>query len=156
MNDAEWLRAAIERSRLCPPSTTAFSVGAVIVVGDAVVASGYSRQFDDHDHAEEVALRAARGRLDHATLYSSLEPCGQRASRPVPCAELIVRAGIPRVVYAWGEPPMFVDDASGADRLREAGVTVLQLTELADEARQANVHLLLGSHHGIDHRGRPA
>ena len=32
--DREWLRQAIELSRCCPPSATAFCVGAVIVAAD--------------------------------------------------------------------------------------------------------------------------
>ena len=108
--DLRWLREAIELSRRCPPSETAFSVGAVLVsdAGD-VIATGYSRELDPKDHAEEVALARAADdpRLARSTLYSSLEPCLSRASRPRSCAELIVAAGIPRVVIAWLEPPLF-------------------------------------------------
>ena len=40
-----------------PPSTTAFSVGAVIVdAAGEEIAWGYSRETDDHVHAEESAL----------------------------------------------------------------------------------------------------
>ena len=89
-----WLREAIELSRRCPPSASAYSVGAVLV-SDAgqVIATGYSREVDPKDHAEEVALAKAADdpRLGGATLYSSLEPCLSRASRPRSCAELIVR-----------------------------------------------------------------
>jgi hypothetical protein len=60
--DRHWLLEAIELSRHCPPSATAFSVGAVLVGPDGTVLGyGYSREFDPADHAEEVALaRAAR------------------------------------------------------------------------------------------------
>lgn len=84
--DRRWLRAAIELSRNCPPSSTAFAVGAVIVDRDGVVAArGFSREADPHDHAEESALRkvpAGDIRLATATLYSSLEPCSVRRSAP--------------------------------------------------------------------------
>ena len=54
-----FLRWAIELSRLCPPSGSAFSVGAVVVSEDGeVLATGFSREQEDHDHAEEVALRS--------------------------------------------------------------------------------------------------
>ena len=112
--DLRWLREAIELSRRCPPSETAFSVGAVLVsdAGD-VIATGYSRELDPKDHAEEVALAraAADPRLARSPLYSSLEPCLSRASRPRSCAELIEAAGIPRVVIAWLEPPLFTAGA---------------------------------------------
>ena len=142
--DLRRLREAIELSRRCPPSETAFSVGAVLV-SDAgqVIATGYSRELDPKDHAEEVALARAADdpRLARATLYSSLEPCLTRASRPRSCTELIVAAGIPRVVIAWLEPPLFTA-GGGAARLRSAGVTVDEIPWLAELARCANAHLL--------------
>jgi diaminohydroxyphosphoribosylaminopyrimidine deaminase / 5-amino-6-(5-phosphoribosylamino)uracil reductase len=142
--DLSWLRQAIELSRQCPPSETAFSVGAVLV-SDAqdVISTGYSRELDPKDHAEEVALAKAGGdpRLARATLYSSLEPCLSRASRPRSCAELIVAAGIPRVVIAWLEPPLFAT-GGGAARLRSAGITVDEIPWLAELARSINAHLL--------------
>ena len=142
--DLRWLREAIELSRRCPPSETAFSVGAVLVsdAGD-VISTGYSRELDPKDHAEEIALARAADdpRLARATLYSSLEPCLSRASRPRSCAELIVAAGIPRVVTAWLEPPLFTG-GGGAARLRSAGVTVDEIPWLAELARCANAHLL--------------
>jgi len=141
-SDRHWLTMAIGLSRRCPPSGSAFSVGAVVVGEDgALIATGYSRELDRHDHAEEVAIRRAAGRdLGTATLYSSLEPCLRRASRPVPCAELIVAAGIRRVVIAWREPPVFVP-GGGAAWLADRGVTVAELPELADEARAVNAAL---------------
>jgi diaminohydroxyphosphoribosylaminopyrimidine deaminase / 5-amino-6-(5-phosphoribosylamino)uracil reductase len=144
--DLSWLRQAIELSRQCPPSETAFSVGAVLVsdAGD-VISTGYSRELDPKEHAEEVALAKAGDdpRLPRATLYSSLEPCLSRASRPRSCAELIMAAGIGRVVIAWLEPPLFAS-GGGAGRLRSAGVTVAEIPWLADLARSVNGHLLPG------------
>jgi diaminohydroxyphosphoribosylaminopyrimidine deaminase/5-amino-6-(5-phosphoribosylamino)uracil reductase len=146
--DLHWLARAVELSRLCPPSETAFSVGAVIVGADGTVLSeGYSREVDGHNHAEEAALAklpAGDPRLRTATVYSSLEPCGQRASRPHPCAELIVAAGVPRVVVAWREPDLFVQACQGTAMLTAAGVEVVELPELADAARAVNAHLLAG------------
>jgi diaminohydroxyphosphoribosylaminopyrimidine deaminase / 5-amino-6-(5-phosphoribosylamino)uracil reductase len=146
--DRQWLVEAIELSRRCTPSPTAFSVGAVLVLADgSALATGYSREFDPADHAEEVALaRAAAlgadsGSLVGATLYSSLEPCAARGSRPVPCADLIVASGVDRVVIAWREPPIFVP-GGGAVRLRQAGIAVTVLPELAAAAKAVNAHLL--------------
>lgn len=145
--DRQWLRQAIELSRCCPPSPSAFCVGAVIVAADgSTVATGFSRQRDPHDHAEEGALATlAPGdpRLAGATLYSSLEPCRFRASRPRPCAELIVAAGLPRVVIAWLEPPVFAQ-GGGAELLRSSRVTVVEIPELAAGARAVNAAVLGG------------
>jgi riboflavin biosynthesis pyrimidine reductase/pyrimidine deaminase RibD-like protein len=146
-SDARFLRAAIELSRQCPPSDTAFSVGAVIVAADGeVMATGYSREQDPHDHAEEVALRKAGRddpRLAAATIYSSLVPCGARASRPVTCVQHIIASGIRRVVFAWREPPIFTE-GRGAEQLRAAGITVIELPELAAAASEVNASLLQG------------
>jgi 5-amino-6-(5-phosphoribosylamino)uracil reductase len=147
--DHRFLRWAVELSRLCPPSATAFSVGAVIVAEDGeVLATGFSREQEDHDHAEEVALRKLTGgrlgpdpRLRHATVYSSLVPCGARASRPLTCVQHIVAAGIPRVVFAWREPRLFTD-GEGAEQLRAAGVALTEVPELAARAQAVNSHLV--------------
>jgi riboflavin-specific deaminase-like protein len=147
--DHRFLRWAVELSRLSPPSASAFSVGAVIVGEDGeVLATGFSREQEDHDHAEEVALRklGPDPRLRHATIYSSLVPCGARASRPLTCVQHIVAAGIPRVVFAWREPSLFTAGEtppnSAGDQLRAAGVAVTEVPELADRARAVNAHLV--------------
>jgi len=143
--DIPWLRRAIELSRQCAPSQTAYSVGAVIVAADGtLLATGFSREADPHDHAEEVALaKVPPGdpRLPMATLYSSLEPCGVRSSRPCPCSQLIIAAGVRRVVYAWREPPLLAPGGGGR-QLRAAGAIVIEVPELAPEARQVNAHLI--------------
>ena len=145
--DWEWLRQAIELSWCCPPSASAFCVGAVIVAADGdIIATGFSRQHDPHDHAEEGALATVAvgdPRLPGSTLYSSLEPCRFRASRPRSCAELIIAAGLRRVVIAWLEPPVFAQ-GGGAELLRSSGVTVVEIPELAAEARAVNAAVLGG------------
>jgi len=144
--DRRFLAWAVELSRLCSPSETAFSVGAVIVSADGeVLSTGYSREQQPDDHAEEVAIRKLGPnpgpRLRGATIYSSLVPCGARKSRPVTCVEHILAAGIPRVVYAWDEPPLFAP-CDGADKLRAAGVQVIQILDLAPRAEAINARLL--------------
>jgi riboflavin biosynthesis pyrimidine reductase/pyrimidine deaminase RibD-like protein len=143
--DRAWLARAIDLSRCCPPSPSAFSVGAVLVSADGeVMATGFSREKNPHDHAEEAALATVDPgdpRLAGATLYSSLEPCRFRASRPRPCAGLIIAAGLRRVVIAWREPPIFAP-GGGAALLREAGVTVVEVPDLAAAARAVNQPVL--------------
>lgn len=143
--DRRFMRRAIELARQCPPSDTAFSVGAVVVADGAEIATGYSRETDEKVHAEESALNklsADDPRLARATIYSTLEPCSQRAtaSRP-PCTDRILRAGVGRVVIAWREPTTFVVNCVGVEKLRRHGVEVVELPELADEAISMNRHL---------------
>ncbi|MEU0223461.1 dihydrofolate reductase family protein [Streptomyces sp. NPDC006284] len=144
--DRHWLALACELAQLCPPSGTAFSVGAVVVAADGTeLARGHSREGGDPVvHAEEAALAKADpadARLSTATVYSSLEPCARRASRPAPCARLILDAGVRRVVTAWREPDTFVPGADGGGVLTAGGATVVVLPEYEERAKAPNRHL---------------
>jgi 5-amino-6-(5-phosphoribosylamino)uracil reductase len=145
--DHHWLARACELAEHCPPSDTAFSVGAVVVAADGTeLARGHSREGGDPVvHAEEAALAKldpADPRLPGATVYSSLEPCARRASRPASCARLILDAGVRRVVTAWREPDTFVTDADGSGLLAAQGVEVVVLPEHEERAKAPNGHLL--------------
>ncbi len=140
---------AIELAHKCPPAKGAYSVGAVIVDESGnEISRGYSRETDPKVHAEESALAKLDpddARLTTATIYSTLEPCSQRASRPKACAQLILDAEIPNVVIAWREPSLFVADCQGVELLEAASVTVVELSELGDAARAVNRHLAIDS-----------
>jgi diaminohydroxyphosphoribosylaminopyrimidine deaminase/5-amino-6-(5-phosphoribosylamino)uracil reductase len=144
-DDERWMGVAVELASLCPPSDTAYSVGAVIVGADgAEVSRGFSREDDPLVHAEESALQkvaAGDPRLAGATIYSTLEPCSRRKSRPRSCTQLIIAAGLRRVVIAWREPPLFVADAQGAELLAAAGLAVDELPGFAEQAAAPNRHL---------------
>src|SRR6516164_560297 len=93
--DSRWMSLAARLAALSPPSSGAYSVGAVIVAAAGTeVARGFSREGGDpHVHAEESALGKVPPddpRLAGATIYSTLEPCTQRKSRPRSCTELIL------------------------------------------------------------------
>lgn len=143
--DRRWLREAIELSRKCPPAEGAFSVGAIIVAADGTeIARGYSRETDAHVHAEESALAkvdANDPRLADATIYSTLEPCTERRSRPRTCTQLVLASGIRRVVIAWTEPSLFVADCRGVELLSDAGIEVIEVPDLAALAAAVNSHL---------------
>ncbi|MCH5676960.1 dihydrofolate reductase family protein [Streptomyces gilvus] len=144
--DRHWLRLACDLAAQCPPSRTAFSVGAVVVAADGTeLARGHSREAGDPVvHAEEAALAKldpADPGLATATVYSSLEPCAHRASRPKPCARLILEAGVRRVVTAWREPDTFVEAADGSGLLASRGVEVVVLPEYEERAKAPNAHL---------------
>ncbi|WP_149827662.1 dihydrofolate reductase family protein [Streptomyces tailanensis] len=146
--DRHWLALACELALACPPSRTAFSVGAVVVAADGTeLARGHSRENGDLVvHAEEAALAKldpADPRLASATVYSSLEPCARRTSRPAPCARLLLDAGVRRVVTAWREPDTFVENAAAGNAVLAAeGVDVVVLPEYEGAAKAPNGHLL--------------
>ena len=80
-------------------------VGAVLVAGGEVVASGFNQpihQVDPTAHAEIVALRGAARALDNyrlsgSTLYVTVEPC-------LMCVGALVHARVGTVVYGAAEP----------------------------------------------------
>jgi diaminohydroxyphosphoribosylaminopyrimidine deaminase/5-amino-6-(5-phosphoribosylamino)uracil reductase len=96
-------------------------VGCVIVRGGRVVGEGWHRHAGG-PHAEAVAVQAAGGAARGATAYVNLEPCAHQGRTP-PCAPLLARAGVARVVAAVGDPHAAVA-GRGFDLLRGAGVSV--------------------------------
>jgi len=94
-------------------------VGAVVVRDGVVVGEGWHEKYGQA-HAEVNALRQAGEAARGGTLYVSLEPCCHFGKTP-PCADLVIRAGIRRVVAAMLDPFPQVA-GQGAARLREAGV----------------------------------
>ena len=140
----KYLQQAIELSRQCPPSKSAFSVGAILLNAQGIIiGTGYSRERSESDHAEEVAFqKAAEAGKDPSggTLYSSLEPCGQRASRPICCAQHIINAKLHTVVFAQFEPSTFVNPV-GYQKLKQAQINVIVIDELAAEFNKINRHI---------------
>lgn len=141
--DRRWLSAAIELSRRSPRTPTNYAVGAVVVgpAGD-VLATGYTGESGPRDHAEEAALAKVAGvDLTGATIYSSLEPCTTRSSRAGTCTDLILAAGLRRVVIALREPLLFAD-CRGVETLRDAGVEVIEIGDLGRLVREVNADVL--------------
>ena len=141
--DRRLLAAAVEVSRLAPPRDTRYAVGAIVADHDGVeLATGFTGEGDPQNHAEEAALAKLAGAdLSRATIYSSLEPCTMRRSRPGTCTGLILAAGIRRVVLALREPLLFAD-CHGVEDLRAGGAEVIELAELARAVREVNAHVL--------------
>ncbi|MEU4792481.1 deaminase [Micromonospora tulbaghiae] len=143
--DRRWLREAVETSRLCVPSKTAYAVGAVIVSADGrEISRGHSRDQGPVVHAEQSALMrlgTSAGDLSGVTMYSSMEPCTSRRSAPATCCDLIIAAGIGRAVLALPEPPTFVK-CVGIAMLSGVGIEVVTVPELAAEVMAINAALL--------------
>jgi riboflavin-specific deaminase-like protein len=141
--DRQWMEAAFELSRQCPPTDSAYSVGAIIVAPDGTeIARGYTHEGGDLKvHAEEAALSKVgdRSLLRGATIYSTLEPCSKRVSRPKACAQWIRESGCARVVYGVVEP-LFLQNGQGDELLRQAGIAVRHLKDTNYDAmfRQLN------------------
>jgi diaminohydroxyphosphoribosylaminopyrimidine deaminase/5-amino-6-(5-phosphoribosylamino)uracil reductase len=98
------------------------NVGCVIVSGDRIVGTGWTKP-GGRPHAEAVALGEAGEAARGATLYTTLEPCAHQSPRGPACADLIVAAGIDRVAIALGDPDPRTN-GRGIERLRSAGIVV--------------------------------
>lgn len=98
------------------------SVGCVIVRGGRVVGRGWT-QNGGRPHAEAMALAQAGDAARGATAYTTLEPCAHASPRGPACADLLVAAGVARVVAAIDDPDPRTRGA-GFARLVAAGITV--------------------------------
>lgn len=97
------------------------AVGAVILATDGTPVGEGATRPPGGPHAEVVALAQAGGRAHGGTAVVTLEPCAH-TGRTGPCADVLVAAGVSRVVVAVPEPTELA--GGGTDRLRAAGVDV--------------------------------
>jgi len=123
MSDERWMGAAValgERGR--GNSAPNPNVGCVIVKDDIVVGRGWT-QPGGRPHAEAMALAEAGEAALGATLYATLEPCRHQSGRGPACADLVIEAGVARVVAALEDPDNRMA-GGGFERVRAAGIEV--------------------------------
>ena len=119
-------------------------VGAILVhhslEGDHILAEGWHERYGE-THAEPNCIRHAEESYPegidykHFTLYVNLEPCSHYGKTP-PCAELIIRKGIGRVVVGTLDPNPQVA-GRGVKMMRDAGIEVV-VGVLEEECRELN------------------
>jgi len=98
------------------------NVGCVIVSDGTIVGRGATAP-GGRPHAEAVALGQAGERARGATLFVTLEPCAHVSERGPACADIIVAAGISRVVVSLEDPDPRTA-GQGFARLRDAGIEI--------------------------------
>ncbi len=134
MEDARWMAAALALSARgrgrCAPNP---NVGCVIVADGRVVGRGWT-QPGGRPHAEAMALAEAGEKSRGATAYVTLEPCAHVSARGPACSDLLVAAGIGRVVVAIQDPDPRTA-GKGLARLAAAGVAVTTGVGAADARR---------------------
>lgn len=114
-------------------------VGAVIVYQGQIIGEGYHHRCGE-PHAEVNAVNDAISRGNHdklkdSTIYVSLEPCCHYGKTP-PCADLIIRHSIPRVVVGSRDSNAKVN-GGGIKKLQDAGIEV-KVGVLEQECRHLN------------------
>lgn len=114
-------------------------VGAVLARDQEIVGEGWHERAGE-PHAEPIAIRNAGERARGATAYVTLEPCCHQGRTP-PCVDVLLAAGVRRVVFAIADPNPRVN-GGGAKLLREAGVQV-ESGLLEKEAAELNAGFLL-------------
>ena len=110
-------------------------VGAIIVDERGRIIGRGTHTYSGLKHAEVLALEEAGDNARGNTLYINLEPCCH-SGRTGPCADLLIKAGIARVVASMRDPNPLVA-GKGFDRLRAAGIEVIEGV-LESEARHLN------------------
>ncbi|MEH3107489.1 MAG: bifunctional diaminohydroxyphosphoribosylaminopyrimidine deaminase/5-amino-6-(5-phosphoribosylamino)uracil reductase RibD [Sphingomonas fennica] len=133
-DDARWMAAAAAlgqrgRGRTAPNPP----VGCVIVSAGRVVGRGWT-QPGGRPHAEAMALAQAGPAARGATAYVTLEPCAHVSPRGPACADLLIAAGVARVVAALRDPDPRTD-GRGLARLAAAGIAAASGPGAAEAAR---------------------
>ncbi len=121
------MRAALSLGQRCLGMTAPNpAVGCVIVADDEaggrIVGRGWT-QASGRPHAEAVALAQAGAIANGATAYVTLEPCSHQGVTG-PCCDLLIAAGIARVVTALEDPDIRVS-GRGHEKLEDAGIEVI-------------------------------
>ncbi len=133
--DARWMAAALALAERTRGHTVPNpNVGCVIVApGGLVVGRGWT-QPGGRPHAEAMALAEASEASRGATCYVTLEPCAHPSPRGPACADLLIAAGVARVVAALRDPDPRTD-GRGLARLAAAGIATVIGVGAAEAAR---------------------
>lgn len=115
-------------------------VGSVLVYKDTIIGEGWHHKAGQA-HAEVNCIRSVKPEHQHliaeSTLYVSLEPCAHYGKTP-PCAELIIKHKIPKVVIGCIDSFSKVS-GKGIEMLQNNGIEVITRI-LEAECLQLNKH----------------
>jgi diaminohydroxyphosphoribosylaminopyrimidine deaminase / 5-amino-6-(5-phosphoribosylamino)uracil reductase len=99
-------------------------VGCVIVHEKKIIGEGWHKQYGGpHAEVNAIANVSDKSVLRESTAYVTLEPCSHFGKTP-PCADLLMREGIKKVVIANVDSNPLVG-GEGIKKLRAAGIEVV-------------------------------
>ncbi len=123
-SDLFWLASAFDQS-LKPVSVKRNPrVGSVIIDKTGLLLASGSHEGYGTAHAEQVAIRNAKGRTKGATIYVNLAPCNHVGKTPS-CCVAIIESGIKKVVYSVDDPNPL--SQGNIDFLKINGVEVVKI-----------------------------
>jgi diaminohydroxyphosphoribosylaminopyrimidine deaminase / 5-amino-6-(5-phosphoribosylamino)uracil reductase len=132
-DDARWMGAALALSERGRGLTgTNPSVGCVIVNQGRVVGRGWT-QPSGRPHAEAMTVAQAGEAARGATAYVTLEPCAAPGRGPA-CSDVLIEAGVARVVVAADDPFPAVN-GKGFAKLEAAGIALTRGVRAEDAER---------------------
>ena len=111
------------------------NVGCILLDTQGHVAGRGWTQQGGRPHAEAMALDQAGSAARGGTAFVTLEPCAHHSHRGPCCTDLLIEAGVKRVVIAATDPDPRTN-GQGIAKLRDAGVEV-EAGLLASEAKRA-------------------
>jgi diaminohydroxyphosphoribosylaminopyrimidine deaminase/5-amino-6-(5-phosphoribosylamino)uracil reductase len=110
-------------------------VGAVIVKNSKIIGQGYHQRFGG-PHAEVNAIKNAKGDINGATLYVTLEPCCHKGKKTPPCLDTLLKYQWKRVVIGTIDPNPRVNGRS-VEILKRKGVET-KVGVLKEECQKLN------------------
>jgi len=137
MSEERFMQRALQLASLgIGPTSPNPSVGCVVVHEGKIIGEGFTSPYGG-PHAEVNAINSVSDQslLADSTVYVTLEPCAHFGKTP-PCADLLVRMQVKKVVIACRDPFEEVD-GKGIEKLENGGVEV-ELGMLEKEALEMN------------------
>ncbi|KAL2755997.1 hypothetical protein ACRALDRAFT_1064027 [Sodiomyces alcalophilus JCM 7366] len=148
-----YMQYALSLAKQSPPKPSNYRVGAVLVdrSTNTVLSTGYTLELPGNTHAEQCCFAklaerhgVAEEQLADAmasagsgslALYTTMEPCSQRLSGNLPCAQRILRLRrlVGCVYVGVREPEKFVSENTGRKTLEEAGIEFVHVEGLERE-----------------------
>lgn len=140
----KYMALALAEAQKCEPTSSAFCVGAVLVNGGEILATGYSRELEGNTHAEQNALSKYFADHDGALpvgteIYTTMEPCSERLSGNLPCLDRIIaqKGKISTCYVGVMEPSTFIAKNVSQDKLEAEGISYIKIPGFEEAAIKA-------------------